>query len=46
MGYGDIAPASDIVRVIVAVQIMFGVLLLLFGFWEIMSYARERRRHD
>jgi len=46
VGYGDIAPASDIVRVIVAIQIMLGVLLLLFGFWEIMSYARERRRHD
>lgn len=46
VGYGDIAPASDLTRVIVAIQIMLGVLLLLFGFWEIMSYARERRRHD
>ncbi len=46
VGYGDILPASDIVRVIVAIQIMLGVLLLLFGFWEIASYASDRRRHD
>ncbi|MEE8333286.1 MAG: ion channel [Alphaproteobacteria bacterium] len=46
VGYGDILPASDIVRVIVAIEIMLGVLLLLFGFWEIVSYARDRRRHD
>lgn len=46
VGYGDIVPGSDVVRVIVAIQIMLGVLLLLFGFWEILSYARERRRHD
>ena len=42
VGYGDIEPVSDLVRVIVAIQIVFGVLLLLFGFSEILRYARER----
>jgi voltage-gated potassium channel len=45
VGYGDIAPASDLVRVIVALQIICGVLLLLFGFSEIIAYARDRRSH-
>lgn len=44
VGYGDIAPASNLVRVIVSVQIICGVLLLFFGFNEIMSYAREQDR--
>ncbi len=43
VGYGDIAPASDTVRVIVSIQIVLGVLLLLFGFSEIFSYSRERK---
>lgn len=42
VGYGEIVPSSDVVRVIVAVQIVLGVLLLLFGFYEIMSYARRQ----
>ncbi len=42
VGYGDIVPESDLVRVVVSLQIMFGVLLLLFGFFEIMTYARGR----
>ena len=42
VGYGDILPASDSIRVIVAAQIMAGVLLLLFGVTEILRYARER----
>lgn len=45
VGYGEIVPATDLVRVIVSIEIMLGVLLLLFGFYEIMSYARERRHH-
>lgn len=45
VGYGEIVPATDLVRLIVSIQIMLGVLLLLFGFYEIMSYARERRHH-
>lgn len=43
VGYGDITPLSDSVRVIVSIQIIIGVLLLLFGFSEIISYARTRR---
>ena len=43
VGYGDITPASDAIRIIVAIQVVFGVLLLLFGFNEIFTYARRRR---
>lgn len=43
VGYGDILPASNITRIIVAVQIVCGVLLLLFGFSEIIAYTRDRR---
>ena len=44
VGYGDIVPASDLIRVIVAAQIMCGVILLLFGVSEILNYSRERNR--
>lgn len=44
VGYGDVVPVTDSVRVIVAIEIISGVLLLLFGFTEIFSYARERLR--
>ena len=43
VGYGDITPASDAIRVVVAVQVVFGILLLLFGFNEIFTYSRKRR---
>jgi voltage-gated potassium channel len=43
VGYGDIVPASDAIRVIVVLQIMLGVVLLLFGVSEIINYSRERR---
>jgi voltage-gated potassium channel len=43
VGYGDITPATDLARIIAAVQVVLGILLLLFGFSEIMSYTRERR---
>ena len=49
VGYGDVVPRTDPVRVIVAIEIIFGVILLLFGFTEIFAYARERlreRQHD
>ncbi len=42
VGYGDIVPESGILRALSSVQIVFGVLLLLFGFSEIMSYTKER----
>jgi voltage-gated potassium channel len=44
VGYGDVVPVTDSVRVIVAIEIICGVLLLLFGFTEIFGYARERLR--
>lgn len=43
VGYGDITPITDIARLVAAVEVVLGVLLLLFGFSEIMSYMRERR---
>jgi voltage-gated potassium channel len=49
VGYGDISPASNIARFLIAIEIVCGVLLLLFGFNEIISYSRERqppRRRD
>ena len=42
VGYGDVVPYSDLVRIIVASEIVFGVLLILFGFSEILRYSRER----
>jgi len=42
VGYGDIVPASPAVRLIVGVEIVCGVLLLLFGFSEIIRYSREK----
>ena len=41
VGYGDITPAGEAVRVVAAIEIMFGILLFLFGFAEIMRYARK-----
>ncbi|WP_282610774.1 potassium channel family protein [Pelagibius sp. Alg239-R121] len=42
VGYGDIVPVSSGLRALSAVQIVLGVLFLLFGFSEIMSYSKER----
>ncbi len=44
VGYGDIVPATSLTRVIAALQIVSGVLLLLFGFSEIIAYGRDRER--
>jgi voltage-gated potassium channel len=44
VGYGDIVPASEAARMVAGVQVVLGVLLLLFGFSELMAYAREQRR--
>lgn len=46
VGYGDLVPLSPLVRLIVGVQIICGVMLLLFGFSEIISYSREHRRRQ
>lgn len=42
VGYGDITPISDSVRVVAAVEVVLGVLLLLFGFREIFRDLRSR----
>lgn len=41
VGYGDITPISSAVRALVAVQTVAGVLLMLFGFSEIIRHASE-----
>lgn len=47
VGYGDIVPLSALVRLVVGMEIICGVLLLLFGFSEIITYSREHaRRRD
>lgn len=42
VGYGDIVPVTSGVQTIVAIQILLGVLLLLFGFNEIFRYAQSK----
>lgn len=39
VGYGEIVPLSYAARVIVALQIVSGILLLLFGFHALMRHA-------
>lgn len=39
IGYGDIAPVAPLVRALAGIEVVFGVLLLLFGFSEIMRNA-------
>jgi len=48
LGFGDIAPASMLARAITAIEVVSGVLLLLFGFSEIMRSSGSDRRppHD
>lgn len=41
LGYGDIAPATPMVQALVAIEVVLGLLLLLFGFAEIISAARH-----
>jgi voltage-gated potassium channel len=46
VGYGDIAPASNAARFMVAFEVVCGILLLLFGFNEIFSFAQEHARRN
>jgi voltage-gated potassium channel len=48
LGIGDIAPTSNLVRAITALEVVCGILMLLFGFSEIMRSAGGERRgsHD
>lgn len=43
VGYGDIVPEGSLVRALAATEVVCGVLLLLFGFSEIMR-ARDTMR--
>lgn len=45
VGYGDILPLTDLARALAAFEVVCGVLLLLFGFSEIMAYSKERSEH-
>jgi hypothetical protein len=47
VGYGDIQPADDGIRLLAAIQMILGQLLLLFGFAEIMrSHGSGTRAGD
>jgi voltage-gated potassium channel len=41
VGYGDIVPASNAARVLTSIEVICGVLLLLFGVSELLGYTRE-----
>jgi voltage-gated potassium channel len=43
VGYGDIVPVGPAVRFVALVQILCGVLLLLFGFSEIMRHTEQNQ---
>ena len=48
VGYGDITPVGPAVRALATVEVVAGLLLLLFGFGEIMRSGgpdTEQRRH-
>ena len=44
VGYGDIMPVSNFARALASLEVVSGVLLLLFGFSELISYARTRAK--
>jgi len=46
VGYGDIVPASNPVRVLASIEVVFGVMLLLFGVSELLEYTREHRADE
>ena len=44
VGYGDIIPASNFARALASIEVVCGVMLLLFGVSELLEYTREHRR--
>jgi len=44
VGYGDIVPVAGPLRILVALELVCGIVLLLFGFNEIIGYSRESHR--
>jgi voltage-gated potassium channel len=41
LGYGDILPYGIVVRALAAMEVVMGILMLLFGFSEIMRGAGQ-----
>jgi voltage-gated potassium channel len=41
IGYGDILPIDDSVRMVAAIEVLTGILLLLFGFAELLRADRR-----
>lgn len=41
VGYGDMTPATNLTRLLSGVEVVCGVVLLLFGFNEIIAHARR-----
>jgi len=41
VGYGDVTPATNLMRLLAGVEVVCGVVLLLFGFSEIIGHARR-----
>ncbi len=47
LGFGDISPASLLVRALTGIEVVCGVLMLLFGFSEVMRNAGpDSRLHE
>jgi voltage-gated potassium channel len=44
VGYGDIVPTSSMARVLASIEVVCGVMLLLFGVSELLEYTREHRK--
>jgi voltage-gated potassium channel len=44
VGYGDIVPVSSLARVLASIEVICGVMLLMFGVSELLEYTREHRR--
>jgi voltage-gated potassium channel len=42
VGYGDLAPVGPLARLLSGMEVVAGLLLLLFWFSEIMRSARDR----
>ena len=41
VGYGDMTPATNLTRLLSGIEVVCGVVLLLFGFNEIIAHARR-----
>lgn len=46
VGYGDVSPMSGAVRIVAAIEIVMGVLLLLFGFSAIIGHTPPSDRRN